>query len=198
MNSEEGISLAKMSVGVLLFTLLVSGVMLMWYMLYYNQNKLTASWEQSAVSAAHERLNDLVTQSDHADAMCVTPGAPATKVELGYYPLVTNIANALSEDSLVFVSIYDSSTATTEVFAYSGTESAFGSSAGFNVGTGGVNMHYSIDPISQATTYLLKHYHNNRCKLRQINVGYESNTYVDRLNEEAIFLAYDVTVYNQN
>lgn len=182
MNANEGISLAKMAIGVLLMCLVLSGVLLLWYMLYGAENKQIEEWNKAADSAAAERLYELAMQTEDA-----TNNSQPDKL-----PLVTNVCNALAEfteEGVVFISVYDTATSVTHVFTYESLNLDVSSFSGT------VELHESTVPLTHAASYLLKTYNKNRCLLKKIDVGVDgSGKYTPSSGN--MFLAYDIQIVN--
>lgn len=185
MDNNEGLTLAKMAVGVLLLCLLLSAVLFIWYLSLDAYSVPVDKWEQAAITAAKDRLDELVWQSDNANPNNISE-----------FPLVTNVCNALDEfndDGLIFVSIYTrepSGVENTVVYTYTNVPA---SSLG-NPHSGAISVINSTTPVTAATSKLLYTYSAYRCKLSEIHVTYSSGNYIsDPATRDLI--AYDIQIF---
>lgn len=181
MNANEGISLAKMAVGVLVLCLVLSGTLLLWYMLYDAENEQIDAWSKAANSAAQERLGDLVAQSKYAE----------DNHQYDEFPLVTNVCNALEEfpeDGVVFVSVYDNSTNETDVYTYTGLN------LDLTLFSGTVVAHSSSVPLTHASSGLLKDYNKNRCRIIQVDVTVDATGKYTQSVATDTFVAYSIEI----
>ena len=160
MDAREGLDLVKMSVAVMLLTLVIGATVSFWYIMADHSSNLQQNLDNATRSAAMERLYELQDSSDSAEAENNRDG----------YPLVTNVANTVSEfneESLLYIRIRDEANSIVNGATYTYADVTL---------TNLSNVQKSYTPTSDAVRLLLR-YSKYRCKFRITNYNYENNNF---------------------
>lgn len=168
MNVREGIDLAKMAIVCSTVCLVISSILGVWYLLSDSETKYQHSMENAVNSTVMDRFHDFQDESVNA----------SLENDFERYPLVTTVANALSEfseDSLLYIYIrrYDTSGVTPTVndkhiYTYADIDDNELKGA---LGDNSVTVHHSDVPTSASVRKLLT-YSKNRCSLRIADAVY--------------------------
>lgn len=166
MNAREGVDLAKMAVVASLVCLVISSVLGVYFLLSDSETKYQRSMELAVSTTVMDRFHDFEDESVNA----------SLENDFERYPLVSNVANALSEfneDSLLYVYVrrYDSETgATTDktVFTYAQVNDSDLQGA---LGDNTISIKHTESPTSDSVKKLLT-YSKNRCSLQIADAVY--------------------------
>ena len=172
MNAEEGMTLTKMAVTVLLIIFVIGAVLSLFYWLYLIFSNYHADISDSVNATAYERVYELIDMTRQGD-----------------YPLTTNVANMLdsfNSTDLIYVQVYidypDPTKNKVYVYTYKGVTVTA-------IGVPPENIYYSDVPTSFAMKELLRH-SDRRCTVDLEDVPSGSITYqaiVVRVKEDEIW-----------
>lgn len=185
MNSNEGMTLVKMSVTALLTVLIIGAVMSLWYVLSNSENKMSNDLERSVTSGTTSRLYDLSDQSLTADA---------DDLGIEGHPLVSTVAHAISEfnntDLLYIYVTAHTKTGSGDLYnncylyTYPGINISDTSALPHGHSTI-TQINDSQVPVTQAVKNMLQ-YTQHRCHLTVSEVPYKDNTYIGIIVEVLI------------
>ena len=169
MNINEGVTLVKMAVAVLVLSLTISAVMSVFYLMSNFENKTRHQLSKAKESASIDRLYELDNQSKIAD-----------KGD-GVFPLVTNVVNTLTElEDVDLLFVYTDYTkdglnfTDGHIFTYDTVSITNAHTSGLKAST--ITQHKSPDLIPIATRHLLS-YSKQRCYLEIFETKYNNVNY---------------------
>lgn len=176
MHSEEGVTIAKMAVTVLIVVLLIGAILSLWWVFMNSENKMVNDLEGTVTSGTRSRLYDLMDQSLTADSLAD---------QVSGHPLVTTVANCLAEfDNLDLLYVYctEHKLSATGAGTYSGCYlytypgANITNFSGLPHGTTPITQFNNSDvPVTQAVKNLLK-YSQYRCHVTVADVPYGNST----------------------